>query len=298
MTKLSAKNIHALIRVGESTVEQSVIVAGELGFTPRTLISACLPRSRVSGTQYSVTNGQLKFSMLAPSDIGLPYGAKARLIVLFLVTEAVRTKQREIALGRSLSEFMGRLGLNATGGKHGSIHNVKDQMVRLFSSSVNAYWTDGRAVKTSNASLAQSARLWWSNDTKPTYLAGGSVTLGEQFFVDVTERPVPVDLRAIRALKRSALALDIYSWLTYRMSYLNHKHTRCIPWQALIGQFGNGYASDAQGLINFKHRFCEQLQKVLLVYPAASVEVSAKGVTLRPSPPHVKRRFARIIVHA
>jgi hypothetical protein len=298
MTKLSAKVVNALVSVGEQTSEQSAIAADELGFTPRTLISACLPYSRVNGTYYSVTNGHLRFSMIAPADIGLPYGAKARLIVLFLVTEAVRTKQREIALGRSLSEFMARLGLDATGGKHGSIHNVKDQMLRLFSSSINACWSDGRAIEISNSTLAQSARLWWSNESKPANLTGGSVILGEQFFIDATERPVPIDLRAIRALKRSALALDIYSWLTYRMSYLNLMHSRCIPWRALLGQFGNAYASDAQGLVNFRHRFCEQLQKVLLVYPAANVQISLDGVTLRPSPPHVKRRFSRTVMHA
>lgn len=39
--------------------------------------------------------------------------------------------------------------------------------------------------------------------------------LGEDFFKMVTASPVPVDMRALRALKRSPLALDLYAWLTY-----------------------------------------------------------------------------------
>ncbi|UXN02114.1 replication protein RepA (plasmid) [Xanthomonas hortorum pv. pelargonii] len=69
--------------------------------------------------------------------------------------------------------------------------------------------------------------------------------LSEKFYNQVTDRPVPIDLRAIRALKRSPLALDLYSWSTYRVSYLN-KRTE-IPWEALQMQLGANYADDAAG---------------------------------------------------
>ena len=55
--------------------------------------------------------------------------------------------------------------------------------------------------------------------TSQAALWGSVVTLSPGFFSAVTERPVPVDFRALKAL-RSPLALDIYCWLTYRMSYL------------------------------------------------------------------------------
>ncbi len=40
---------------------------------------------------------------------------------------------------------------------------------------------------------------------------------------------VPIDLRALNALKGSPLALDIYSWLTYRMSYLRKPCLLLLP---------------------------------------------------------------------
>ena len=85
MTNLSAKAVHRLVAAGEQALSHPAISSGELGFVSRTLISACLPRSRTEKIHYLVANGKLRFSMLAPAEIGLPYGANARLIVLFLV---------------------------------------------------------------------------------------------------------------------------------------------------------------------------------------------------------------------
>jgi hypothetical protein len=297
MTGLSARVVHDLVVAGEESLKSSALSAGELGFVSRTLISACLPRSKMDTSHYSIANGQLRFSMIAPPEIGLPYGAKARLIVLFLVTEAVRTKHRDVVLGQSLTDFMRRLGLNATGGTNGSIHHLKNQMVRLFSTTINISWADERAIAISNSNIVQSAQLWWSNERATLGQNGGCIRLGEEFFNDTISRPVPVDLRAVRALKRSALALDIYSWLTYRMSYLSSGHAHVISWQALALQFGIGYSPCPQGLINFRLRFSEQMEKVLLVYPQASVLLSKKGVLLNPSPSHVARRSRNLSTH-
>ena len=93
-------------------------------------------------------------------------------------------------------------------------------------------------------------------------------------------------MRALQALKQSPLALDIYAWLTYRLNYLR-KPTE-IPWQALQTQFGADYATDTQGVRNFKKAFLHHLKKVLRVYPQARVNDGDHGLLLRPSQPHVK----------
>jgi hypothetical protein len=72
-----------------------------------------------------------------------------------------------------------------------------------------------------------------------------TVTLSEHFFNEVIDRPVPIDMRAIKALKQSPMALDIYTWLTYRASYL--KRPTVIPWSSLALQFGSDY-SRAEGI--------------------------------------------------
>ena len=46
---------------------------------------------------------------------GVPYGARARMILLYLQTQAVRTGSREVALGRSMRDWMERMGLSVGG---------------------------------------------------------------------------------------------------------------------------------------------------------------------------------------
>jgi Plasmid encoded RepA protein len=52
--------------------------------------------------------------------------------------------------------------------------------------------------------------------------------------------PVPVDMRALKALKRSPLALDLYAWLSYE-AYRAHRNAkpRFVGWDKLHEQFGD-----------------------------------------------------------
>jgi Plasmid encoded RepA protein len=60
--------------------------------------------------------------------VGVPYGSRARLIMLYLQSEALRTNSRDVELGRSLSAWPGRLGI-PPGGK--SYRDVKEQASRI-----------------------------------------------------------------------------------------------------------------------------------------------------------------------
>lgn len=96
---------------------------------------------------------------------------------------------------------------------------------------------------------------------------------------------MPIDLRALKALKGSPLALDIYSWLTHRMSYL--RKPCLIPWEALQTQFGADYGR----LRDFKRRFVGHLGDVLQVYPAARPSEQLAGLLLRLSPTHISKKY-------
>jgi len=96
------------------------------------------------------------------------------------------------------------------------------------------------------------------------------------------EHPVPLDMRVVQALKQSPMALDIYMWLTYRMSYL--KRRTLIPLSALSLQFGTEYTRLRDLKRNFKHHFAV----VRMFYPQARItEDSQRGLTLYPSRPQV-----------
>ncbi len=95
----------------------------------------------------------------------------------------------------------------------------------------------------------------------------------------------PIDLRALKALKRSPMALDLYTWLTYRMSYLERLTE--IPWGALQLQFGADYPYTAQGTGDFKRMALAALKKILVVYPKLRASDGPRGLRLLPSPSHV-----------
>lgn len=109
------------------------------------------------------------------------------------------------------------------------------------------------------------------------------VVLSAEFYDELLTHAVPIDLRPLGALKGSPLALDIYSWLTYRMSYL--RKPCLIPWEALQTQSGANYSRPR----DFKRKFLAHLADVLHVYPSARLSEQPAGLLLRPSPTHVHR---------
>jgi len=162
---------------------------------------------------------------------------------------------------------------------------LKDQTRRLFSCTVSATYEYGQKSAFLNQSIASKAVLWW--DTKDPEQAGlwqSTVTLSEAFFSEVVSHPVPVDMRALKALKKSPLALDAYCWLTYRASYA--KRPSVIPWSALALQFGSEYTRQR----DFKAAFLAELRKVVTVYGGVQVEATDEGLLVKPSLTHISKK--------
>jgi hypothetical protein len=254
--------------------------AGALGFMARALVQATLPHKQVEGNEFKRTNGHFTLTIWAPREIGLPYGTLPRLLMAWLTTEAVRTRERELVLGESLSDFLRQLGLIPSGGAWGSITRLKDQARRLFNTTVTCSYEDERKSADLGYRLADRVLLWWDHKDD-MFARHETVKLTEPFFEELIRHPVPVDMRAIKALSRSPLAIDIYCWLTYRMSYLRKPVE--IPWPALQAQFGADYGRER----DFRAAFNEQLRKVVGVYPAVQVEEGEHGLVLRPSRTHI-----------
>jgi len=266
---------------------ESAIDAGALSYMARSMVMATLPHRKVDGNEFVRKNGDFTLSLMAPSHIGLPYGSIPRLLVAWVTTETVRTKERELVLGETLSEFMRALDLVPTGGRWGTITRLKDQMARLFSSSVTCSYADGRRFALQSVKVVDKAALWWDPKTpEQSTLWQSVIVLGEHFFNEIMESPVAVDMRALKILKQSPMALDIYTFLTYRMSYL--RKSTVIPWESLQNQLGSDYAKTPEGLRNFKKKFLRQLAMVRVVYPDVNISPSDNGLLLKPSKTHVK----------
>ncbi len=261
--------------------------AGTTAFMPRILVQATLPHSRPRTHEFERVNGRYSLHMHAPPSVGLPYGPYPRLAMSWLCTQAVKTKRAEIELCSTFSHFMYRLGLSPIGGKRGTIPRLRDQLHRLSSTTIRWSYLDEQRGRASGRGyvIAGEHHLWWS-PRDPAQRPGwrSRIVLSLDFFNEITLAPVPIDLRAQRLLHRSPLAIDIYTWLTYRMSYL--RRGCLIPWRALRSQFGADYTR----VRDFRRRFVKRLGAVLLVYSAARVAGSEEGLLPYPSPPHVPTR--------
>ena len=83
--------------------------AGAIGYTARAMIQATLPHSKVDSHVFNRTNGYFQLTMMANPKIGLPYGSIPRLLLAWMATEAVRTKEKQLILGETLSSFMEKI---------------------------------------------------------------------------------------------------------------------------------------------------------------------------------------------
>ena len=285
---MKQKNINKLIEYSLAIEAREAKEAGALGYMGRALVQATMPHKRVDGNEFIRVNGALTLTMLAPSNIGLPYGSIPRLLMAWITTEAVKTKQQELILGSSLSKFMRQLDLVPTGGRWGNITRLKEQMKRLFSTTISCNYQNQIIASGINMQIAEEYTLWWEpKQPEQATIWESTITLSKRFFDEIVTNPVPLDMSALKALKRSPMALDIYCWLTYRMSYLNRNIE--IPWPVLQSQFGSNYAKDGQGVRNFRRHFLQELTKVSCIYHEAAVEKGKIGLVLKPSKTHVPR---------
>ncbi len=216
-----------------------------------------------------------------PVRVGVPFGSRARLILLYLQTEAIKTNSREIELGRSLSVWLGKLNV-PIGGK--SMNDVREQALRLSRCRMTFQITSGTKTGFINQNIVDTSMF---TEEKTGSLLE-TVKLSEGFFDQLKRHPVPLQESAIRAISNNSQALDIYCWLAYRLHSL--KSDCQITWPALHAQFGAGYNS----LKNFRMRFNDSLAIAMAVYPEANVDVDRVGVRLKVSNSPVQARATRV----
>lgn len=284
-------SIEKLLSEALSIEETPAREAGELGFMARSMTLCTLPHSKPKDNEFTRRNGNYTLSMISPRDIGLPYGSVPRLLLAWIATETVRTRERVLVLGDTLSQFMRELGLSPTGGKRGDITRLREQMRRLFSCSITCLYRDDKRDTGMGFRIAKGYDLWWHpQNTEQAGLWQSTLTVSEEFYEEILSAPIPIDIRALKALKRSPMALDLYMWLTFRNGYL--KSNTVITWEQLQLQFGADYKLTRQ----FKTAFNESLRKVLIVYPGVKIKSLDKGILLSPSTPHVSKRVGKKVL--
>ena len=132
----------------------------DLGFMARLLALCSLPRTNPGDQkEYIRRNGPYTLGMSAGINNKLPYGNLPRLLLAWVCTEAVRTQNRELILGRSLADFMRSVGVYDDGGA--VRRRLRNQMQRLFRSHVELVYEDEHGSRFVNSAIADSGEFWW-----------------------------------------------------------------------------------------------------------------------------------------
>ena len=254
-----------------------------------------LPHKRLEDTQTWERSGHRVSIRVEPGFLpvrgddklyGIPYGARARLLLVYMQSVAIRTSSRVVEMGDTMNAWLSRMDIKPGGETYRAIH---DQTKRIAACRLTFFWegddrregfrktniVDGGFSMT-DIGKAGSQRMLW----QPT------IELSEAFFKALKDHPVPLSEAAIRALKEKSMSLDIYIWLAYRLHSLNKPQR--LTWTALHGQFGGGYKLVRQ----FKVYFLQALQAALAAYPDARIELEDEGLVLQPSRPPVARLTA------
>ena len=252
-----------------------------------TVLAQCgMPRRKIEGHTYERTNGNVSLLMTAGKlwneaasewqRQSLPYGTKPRLVMIYLSAEAVRTRSRVVDVGHSVREFLMRLGISINGKEHAAFLRQLRALaacdMRLGIGRKTIMDAKPIAVFEMAPDGPDGQRSLWP----------GTVTLSADFYDSLIVSAVPLDMKAIAHLKRSALALDMYAWLAHRLRRVQAPTGEPISWIALQAQFG-----EYRNTKDFRREAIEALKAVQEVYPGAHIQSIRGGLRLLPSPPPV-----------
>lgn len=266
--------------------ERSQIGIAHAGFA-----MAALPHRRIDETVWERDGGPIKLLVESGLDssrnpVGVPYGAIARMILLYLQTQAVKTQSRDVELGNSMNAWLTAMNISVGGKTYQMVREQARRISRCRLTFFNRtadheYVSNGAFVRDAIFPLehitAGQGRLWQE-----------VVRLDESFYQSLIDHPLPLRDVAIAQISNRSMAIDIYIWLAYRLHALDRPID--VTWAALKSQFGSGYKE----LRFFRRDMMPSLKLALSVYPEARVIVDeTKGLTLHPSAaPIPERRIA------
>ena len=306
-TRVSRRPTHhqlRLINTVASILDDPSPQHQDLVFMARELVQITLPHSDPGNVPIWTRRNGNQILSIRPGIwrgevIGYPYGTVPRLLLFWLTTETIRTQSKRLHLGDSLAPFMRELDLDpGRGGKRSDYSRVRKQTERFF----RAVYTNEfiKDTKTRNSTtwrdiqVAPEGELWWDYDGSDNVFDGW-IELSDQAYEMFVSSPVPIDVRVLRAIKNSSLALDLYVWTTYKTFVANIKDKpQQVPWRGLIKQLGSAYGDPnnltKSDVSNFRRKAKAVFALIEKIAPSLDVRFYNGGVEIFPAELAVQRR--------
>jgi hypothetical protein len=219
-------------------------------------------------------------------QLGLPYGPKARLLLMHLNSEALRHGSPVIPVEDTMTAFFRRLMGKTQDGRQANMLKAQLSALAAANFRMSVAYDDQHSVQV-DAKVVSKFELWLNRDESQRVLWPSALRLSLDYYDSLTRYAVPLDERAVAALAHSAMALDMYCWLAQRLHRVPPSKAQFVPWTALQEQFGQHYAR----IRDFRRDFLALLRQVQAAYPEAVFDADRKGMLLWQSPPPVRKRL-------
>ena len=287
-------------RLLDLATEIATVPPDELAFSHTILCQTSLPAARPPSETLVWERRQGRATLLVEAgkalnprtshfeQLGLPYGPKARLLLMHLNSEAVRRKSPIIPVEDTMTAFFRRLMGRTQDGRQAKM--LKAQLSALAAAQFRMGVTSGESALQIDTKVVGAFNLWFEKDDNQRVLWPSTLKLSLDYYESLTHFAVPLDERAIAALAHSAIALDLYCWLTQRLHRIAEGKPQLVTWVSLQEQFGYGYTR----IRKFREFFLGILPQIKAAYPDAHFDVDGRGMSLWHSAPPVTKRLVQV----
>ena len=123
--------------------------------------------------------------------------------------------------------------------------------------------------------------IWLPTNPDQRNLWPSTVTFSNEMYESLKKHAMPINMHVVKAFAGSARKLDLYFWLSYRIS--NIDTPLAISWKALQDQFGSNFSRER----DFRARLAKEVSEIKETLRGLPVKMSEHGMTITPADPDV-----------
>jgi hypothetical protein len=202
-------------------------------------------------------------------------------VPIFLATLAVQQKSQVIRF-HSASAMLETFGRHKGGKEY---RRLIEAFERIFGATM-FFGTDtlkggAKVVHRSRFNFLREATIWYNRDENQTPLSEAFenvIVLSDEFYQEIVEHPIPIDMDAVRVLSSAPATLDLFMWLSYRcFAAKGEEEVPIFGTRGLAAQLGNVEYSRPR---RFRQKLEASLDAIRGMWPECPARVSADGSRL------------------
>ena len=278
------------------TPTPSPLAGRQIGYLPAAAVQCFLPQKQLPDgvLKWDVSHGNTSLRIVAGEvpmrdnrdewrQCAVPHGYLPRLLLPYVIGQAVKSRSRVVDMGRSLRSFLKQFDISFDGraGKRLTLA-VEDLASARF---LLGHWDDNGSVHARYAQIADSVSFWIEPDERQRTFWMPEIELSHGFYEQIQDHRVPIDIAHLVQLTRSPRRMDVYTWLAHKTVSIPSRGSVFVPLRDLKKQF----APDINELRHFIQKLRTDLKAIETVWPHFRVEIRGDMLVVRRSDPPVPR---------